>query len=340
MRFAGITATGDFWKVVREFNPEGIEREATAPLDLWLLGEPGSGRRTLAASILGGPNPDTGRIFNLFDVGEKPDPLPPGERPDLLIFVANLERDLTELGRQASGIVSRLRVPALLVLTHADTVQGTREMRNTVYRTFSSISYMRTTFLDARDRAEVQAKVVPLLLEAIPNLRTPLARRIPGARREVAEQIISETARVNAQFAFMANLPASLPLVGGVAGSIADFFVLTKNQVMMVLRLAAIYGRDVMMTRGLIAEITPVVGNALVWRSAARMAVGMLPPVIAALPKAGIAYAGTYTVGQAARFYYEHGRKPPEHLMKQFGTEGARLYRHTLGGERGGQAPA
>lgn len=330
MQLAGIGAMGDFWKVVREFNPEGIEREATSPLDLWILGEPDSGRHTLARSLLGADvSPELGRVFNLFDMGETPDPLPYSEKPDLLIFVTPLDRDHGELGREASAIISRLRVPALLVLTHADTVRVTRDVRNSIFRTFSAVSYMRTVFVDARDRAEVQAKILPLMLDAIPNLRTPIARQLPAARTAVADQIIAETARVNAQFALVANLPANLPLLGGVAGSVADFFVLTKNQVMMVLRLAAIYGRDVSMTRSLMAEIAPVVGNAFMWRSAARMAVGMLPTFVAAVPKAGIAYAGTYTVGQAAKFYYEHGRKPPRDLMKRFTEEGNRLYMRT-----------
>ena len=339
MGFSGIGVMGDFWKVVREFNPEGIEREAAEPLDFWMLGEPESGRHTLAGSILGvEAQSELGTMFRLFDMGENPDPVPIGERPDLLVVVVRLDTEMAALGKQVSAAVNRVRVPTLLAMTHADSTRVTREVRNGVFRTFSSVSYMRTVFLDARDRAEVQAKLVPLMLEAVPNLRTPIARRIPAARTVVAEQIITETSKVNAQFALMANLPANLPLFGGVAGSIADFFVLTKNQVMMVLRLAAVYGRDVAMTRGLMAEMAPVIGNAFMWRSAARMAVGMLPTFVAAIPKAGIAYAGTYTVGQAARFYYEHGRKPSGDLMKKFNLEGARLYRRNLG-QRAGEPP-
>lgn len=331
MRLAGIAAMGDFWKVVREFNPEGIEREATARLDLWVLGEPGSGRRTLVRSLLGAEvGAQLGRTFNLFDMGDRQDPLPFGDRPDLLIFVVRLGADPAELGRQTSAVVNRLRIPAILVFTHADSVQVTRDLRNGLFRTFSSISYIRTLFLDARSPAEVQAKLVPVLLDSIPNLRTPLARRVPAARAPVAEQIITETAKVNAQFALVANLPANLPLLGGVAGSVADFFVLTKNQLMMVLRLAAIYGRDVRVTRDLLTEIAPVVGNALAWRSAARLAVGMLPSFVAAVPKAGIAFAGTYTVGRMAQFYYRHGVKPTRRLVGEFTAEGERLYRRVF----------
>jgi uncharacterized protein (DUF697 family) len=331
MRLGSIAAMGDFWKVVREFNPEGIEREATAPLDLWLLGEPESGRHTVAKSLLGDDaRAEVGRLFTLFDLGERQDPIPLGERPDLLVVVVRLDRPLSEVGKQASAIINRMRAPAVLVFTHADAIDITRDLRNAAYRTFSFVSFMRTVFVDARDQAEVQAKLIPVILDASPSVRTPLARRIPAARLAVAEQIIGETSRVNAQFALMANLPANLPLVGGLAGSVADFFVLTKNQVMMALRLAAIYGRDVSLTRKSIAEIAPVIGNGVLWRSAARMTVGMLPTVVAAAPKAAIAYVGTYVAGQAARYYYDEGRKPPQELLKRFSSEGTSLYRRAL----------
>lgn len=337
MNVSNIAAMGDFWKVVREFNPEGIEREVLAPFDIWLLGEPGSGRHTLARSILGTDSGShIGEVFHLFDMGERPDPLPPGVKPDLLVLTARLDQDAADLGTQMSAIMSRYRVPSILVLTHADTTRLTRELRNKTYRAFSFVSYMRTLFLDARDEAEVQTKLIPTILEAAPSLRTPLSRRVPAARRLVAEQIISETARVNAQFALVSNLPANLLFIGGVAGSIADFFVLTKNQVMMVLRLAAIYGRDVSMSRQIMAELAPVIGNAFLWRSVARTAAGLLPSLIAAVPKASIAYAGTYAVGQAARFYFEHGQKPPRAMMKQFGAEGSQLYKRIVQRERQG----
>ncbi len=330
MRPGSIAAMGGFWKVVREFNPEGIEREATAPMDLWVLGEPDSGRHTLAKSLLGAEAAsEVGRLFTLFDLGEKQDPLPMGEKPDLLVLVVRLDQSIAEVGRQASAMVSRIRVPVVLVFTHADSVQITRDIRNAAYRTFSSISYLRTAFVDARDQAEVQSKLLPMILDAIPNLRTPLARRIPAVRREVAEQIIAETARVNAQFALVANLPAYLPIIGGVAGGVADFFVLTKNQVMMVLRLAAIHGRDVALTRQVLAEVAPVIGNGVLWRSAARMTVGMLPGLVAAAPKAAIAYVGTYVAGQAARYYFDEGRKPPRELLESFRSEGTRLYKRS-----------
>ncbi len=336
MKLGGIAAAGDFWKVIREFNPEGIEREATAPLDVWVVGQQGVGKHTLAGSLLadgvraGGWGP-----FRILDVDLRQDLLLPAETPDLVILVVRVDQDLAELGGNAAALFGRMRTPLLLVFTHADAVPNTRELRNAAYRAFSFVSHLRTVYIDARDSAEVQAKLLPLLLEAVPKLRTPLARQIPLARPYVAEQIIAETCRVNAQFALAANLPANLPLIGGVAGNIADFFVLTKNQAMMVFRLAAIYGRDISFSRRVIAEILPVIGGGFVWRTAARMAAGMLPTFLAAAPKTAIAYVGTYVAGEAARYYYDEGRRPSRELLRRFSFRGVRLYRGVLEGPGG-----
>lgn len=331
MRFGGIAAMGDFWRVVREFNPEGIEREATTPLDLWIAGELGSGKRTLAGSLGGaGEALLADGPFKFLDVDYQAGSLPQIGKPDLLILAARLDRDLAEQGRQAGALFGRLRVPTLLVLTRADATNRSRDDRNAAYRSFSFVSHLRTAFVDARDPREVQGRIAPLLLDTIPTLRTPLARQLPPLRPAVAEQIIAETCRVNAQFALAANIPANLPFLGGVAGNVADFFVLTKNQVMMALRLGALYGRDVALTRQIVAEIAPVIGGGLLWRAAARMTAGMLPTLLAAAPKTAIAYVGTYVAGHAARYYFDEGRKPPRDLLKEFSAEGARHYRRLM----------
>jgi hypothetical protein len=58
----------------------------------------------------------------------------------------------------------------------------------------------------------------------------------------------------------------------------------------------------------------------------ARTAVGLAPAPISLLPKASIAYLGTYIVGQSARYYYERGHRPPPDVMHDFRSEALRLY--------------
>jgi hypothetical protein len=69
-----------------------------------------------------------------------------------------------------------------------------------------------------------------------------------------------------------------------------------------------------------------VIGSAFIWRTAARTAIGLAPPPVSALPKAAIAYFGTYTVGQAARYYYERGDRPTPEVLRAFQADARRLY--------------
>jgi uncharacterized protein (DUF697 family) len=117
-----------------------------------------------------------------------------------------------------------------------------------------------------------------------------------------------------------------IPVLGFFVGGMADILVLTKNQAMLVFKLAAIHGRNVDDRIGVLKEIMPVIGSAFLWRTAARTAVGLAPAPISALPKAAIAYVGTFLVGQAARYYYEHGDKPPPEVLRAFQGDARRLY--------------
>src|SRR4029077_12216250 len=112
------------------------------------------------------------------------------------------------------------------------------------------------------------------LIPAAPEVMLAAARRHPLLREPVAEHLIRDASRVNAQFAAISSLPANLPIVGGLVGDVADVLVLTKNQVLLLFKLAGLYGRDLRLGRELLLEIVPVVGSAFVWRSTARALVG------------------------------------------------------------------
>jgi uncharacterized protein (DUF697 family) len=178
--------------------------------------------------------------------------------------------------------------------------------------------------VEARDR------VLGALVRLVPEAMLPLGRRHPGMRQAVADHLIRDAARVNAQFAALSSIPATLPLVGGLVGDMADLLVLTKNQVILLLKLAGLYGRDLSLGRDLLLEVAPVVGSAFLWRSTARTLVGLLPGPVALLPKTAVAYSGTFVVGQMARYYYQYGRKPSPEMVREMSAEGLRLARSGL----------
>jgi len=116
----------------------------------------------------------------------------------------------------------------------------------------------------------------------------------------------------------MSSLPSLIPVLGMFMGGMADILVITKNQAMLVFKLAGIHGRNVDDRIAILKEILPVIGSAFIWRSAARAAVGLAPAPLSALPRAAIAYVGTYVVGQAARYFYEQGDRPSPEVLRSF----------------------
>lgn len=166
------------------------------------------------------------------------------------------------------------------------------------------------------------------ILTRLPHRQLALGRWLPGFRREAATATINATARANAEFALLSNLPAVIPLVGGLMAAGADTLVLTKNQVMMIYKLAAIHDRDLSQPLRVYAEMAPVVGAGLLWRTVAREAASFVPFAGGTIPKVMIAYAGTAVAGQAATYYYEYGKKPTSEQLLRFSRRAYELARN------------
>ena len=99
-------------------------------------------------------------------------------------------------------------------------------------------------------------------------------------------------------------MPSLVPILG-IPISAADTVVLTKNQALMVYRLALAFGAPPEFQSRML-EITPVIGAAVVWRQVAGGLVGLVPGY-GILPKTAVAYAGTYITGRAAELWYATG---------------------------------
>lgn len=143
----------------------------------------------------------------------------------------------------------------------------------------------------------IRARLVASLPE---GRRLAWGRAFAGFRKPIADVLIEQTARANAQFALMADLGARIPILGGIAATGADFLVLTRNQLILAYRLAAINGRDLDDPRNVIASAAPFFLAGLGWRELARRAIRLVPgaPLV---PKVVIAYGGTLAGGALAR---------------------------------------
>jgi uncharacterized protein (DUF697 family) len=329
-----------FWDALREINPNEIRHDLERPLTVAFFGRPGSGRHTLARALFGTDEterPGRGLSFNEVDTAA----VAASGTPDLAFLVINAsEPDWSAERREASRIAGS-GCPLFLVLTHADRLGDAQQGMPAVRAQFPTHPAELTAVVDPRDAEATRLRLLGRVVGTVPNLRLGLAHRFPIVRPIIAEQLIREISRVNAQVALISALPSLVPILGWVIGGVADILVLTKNQAMLVFKLAAIFGRNLDDRIGILKEILPVIGGAFVWRSAARLAIGLAPAPIAALPKAAIAYVGTYVVGQTARYYYEQGHRPPPEVIASFRTEALRRYntvndalKQRLGGDR------
>ncbi len=148
------------------------------------------------------------------------------------------------------------------------------------------------------------------ILRAHEDLALPLARSLYPFRKPAAHRLIRSIAKENALFCLATAIPdvipslGSLPWAAGEFGSDAAF--LTANQIRMAFYLAAASDRPVGF-REQKSEIASIVAGAFGWRALARELIGKVPFGGGLIPKAGIAYAGTFAVGVSLERLYRLG---------------------------------
>lgn len=153
---------------------------------------------------------------------------------------------------------------------------------------------------------------------AHPDLRLALARHVPAFRPAVAALLINESAKENAKLAMLSALPGVVPFTDFLlpATAFGDMILLTKNQGLLLMSIAAAYGREVDL-KARTRELLPVAGSAFGWRLAARQLIGLVPGGVGVAVKGAVAYAGTYTVGRSAQAYYSTGQALSAPRLKQ-----------------------
>lgn len=157
---------------------------------------------------------------------------------------------------------------------------------------------------------ELRAGLAPALLRVMPEgqaLRLALPRQLPVLRLPFIEDLVEDTARANATYSLTTGLGAIAPVLS-IPLTLTDFFILTKNQLVMAYKIALISGRRGSPTE-LMGEVSGVIGAGLLFRQLARELVGFIPLV--GLPaKVAVAYAGTRIIGRVVQIWALEGRAP------------------------------
>jgi hypothetical protein len=148
------------------------------------------------------------------------------------------------------------------------------------------------------------------VLDADPSLSLALARTFPPFRQPVSERIVASVSRENAMFSAATALPNILPgflaVPWSVPEAMSDITVLTVNQIRMAFLLAAASDRSIGY-REQKMEVGGIIAAAFGWRGLARQMVGKIPMGGGIVPKAAIAYAGTYVEGLSLERLYGRG---------------------------------
>ncbi|MFQ5855583.1 MAG: hypothetical protein ACE5LU_08080, partial [Anaerolineae bacterium] len=168
------------------------------------------------------------------------------------------------------------------------------------------------------DQEHVEDMLAPVVVKYLGDGALAATRRLPILRRAYGERLINETSHVNGLYAFATGVAETVPTLT-IPLNVADLVVLTKNQLIMVYKLALATGRP-MSPSGVIGELLGVIGAGFLWRQIARELVGLIP-VIGIVPKVAVAYGGTYAVGQAAQTYLIEGEVPAAEQLKTLYTE-------------------
>jgi uncharacterized protein (DUF697 family) len=329
-----------FWKALAEVDPQAIALQAIQSVSIVIVGAPGVGKTTLKRALLGhhllGVEKATGQVevVELDEDGRLP--WVPGAH--LYLYVVDGGRGVTSADAAPARQLEGRNAKLIYVVNKADQLGSPEAFRYTAGAAFGVPPGERIALAVATDPAHLDRELIPKMAQALEDRALALARALPGTREAVSQRLIYEGSKANAQFALVSSLPANIPLVGTLATFGADTLILTKNQALLVFKLAAIHGRALDSKLQLAAEIAPVVGAAFGMRIVARALVGLLPGIVSAVPKAAIAFAGTYVVGQTAHYYYRWGHRPRRETLEQFSRDAARMVRDGLAGRLPGRS--
>jgi hypothetical protein len=131
-------------------------------------------------------------------------------------------------------------------------------------------------------------------------LELAIGRNFPLFRHATADRIIHRISRENGLFSLVTALPNVIPSVIDLPWAVGEFATdtafLTMNQIRMALLMAALHGQTVGYGEQK-AQIAAIAAGAFGWRALARELVGKIPLGGGLIPKAAVAFAGTYVVG-------------------------------------------
>ena len=191
----------------------------------------------------------------------------------------------------AAGL-SSIEVPTLVVTEQREGLMRRAEEMDYPLEPENVVSPGPNQEFSDENKGDLADAIGTWIVKASPEKRLAFSIAYPFVRRPLSKEAVFATAAQNAGVGLVVFVPG------------ADMPIMTVNQAKMVLQIAAAYGHPLGKDR--IKELAATLGGALVFRTIARQAVGLVPALGWAI-KAGMGYAGTVAIGNTAIEYFENG---------------------------------
>ena len=289
----------NIWKTVGEVDLRPIREDAVRELKIAMVGEEGSGRHALAEQMRRDPARPAVRTHTPVNILEL-DGEEGLKEADLIVVLAGVVGgDFT----RHQALVRRLTNAGKKVLVfYNHDASETAPPPSGLELAWEAASLVVGPVDNPRFLLK---EFVPAVLELLPGHHLPLARLFPLFRMAVAHRLINDTCFSNAAYALSTSLAELVPVLN-IPFNIADMVVLTKAQAFLMYKLGLALGYSTRW-QDYVKEFGGVIGSGFVWRQVARYLVGLIP-VVGIIPKVGVAYSGTFVVGQAVLGWYLTGR--------------------------------
>lgn len=325
----GVKDVTNLWNNVREIDLRPLRDAALRGVKIAIVGREETGRYALAAQMRrdpARPGQETNSPLLILDLDEAREQAGRLYEADLIILSLHALSEDDSHERLLAKDWADAGKKVLVVITRFD--GGSASGNEVVSRTDRTFGISLDYWLEWENRRVVIGRIedpdflsrefIPAVLDLLPDENLALGRQFPLFRIQIARRLINETCFSNAAYSLSTGLAEVVPVLG-IPLNVTDMVVLTKSQAFLVYKLGLALG---MSTRwqDYVAEFGGVLGGGFLWRQLARSLIGLIP-AWGIIPKVGVAYSGTYVVGNAVLNWYLTGRHINREQMRQLYAE-------------------
>ena len=308
----GGGSIGSVLNVLREIDIRPIRAAAEKPFELVFVSRDDAITNHLVGLLYRGPRAHErpyDRVTRVISLGDRQAEFQAGQSSAVVIVTREGDANTEELALAKRLLAAK--TPVLIALT--DIVDGAIRQQWLPSPIAPLVATPGTPIDDAFATRS--------LIKGIRALRAveemALGRFLPAFRDPVCRSLIEDTAAANAAYSLTTGLVEINPLAN-LPLNVADMFVLTKNQGLMSYKVALAMGMNADFKQ-IMPQIAGVIGGGFLFRQVARGLIGLVPG-LGIIPKVGIAFAGTYAVGEAVLRWCATGQEVTAAVSRQIYT--------------------